>query len=47
MLGVEHRAGKVKVISTEHEAGAKLLALGGIAGILRFPVYQPETKNND
>ena len=40
MSEVEQRGGEVNVISTEHEAGAKLLALGGIAAILRFPIYQ-------
>jgi len=39
MHEVEKRAGNVTVVSTEHEAGAKLIALGGIAGLLRFPVY--------
>jgi protein pelota len=37
---VEQRRGSVSVVSTEHEAGAKLLALGGIAALLRFPVYR-------
>lgn len=36
--GVEEKGGRVTVISTEHEAGAKLLSLGGIAALLRFPV---------
>lgn len=36
---VEQKSGKIMVISTEHEAGAKLLALGGIAAILRFPTH--------
>jgi protein pelota len=40
MRAVEQRSGSVTVISTEHEAGAKLLALGGIAALLRFPVYR-------
>lgn len=39
MREVEQRAGKVTVVSTEHEAGANLLALGGIAALLRFPLY--------
>jgi stalled ribosome rescue protein Dom34 len=30
----------VTVVSTEHEAGSKLLALGGIAALLRFPIYR-------
>jgi protein pelota len=37
MREVEHRRGNVTVVSTEHEAGAKLLALSGIAALLRFP----------
>jgi protein pelota len=40
MREVEHRQGKVTVVSTEHEAGSKLLALGGIAALLRFPLYK-------
>jgi protein pelota len=36
MKNVEQKRGKIMVISTEHEAGAKLTALGGIAAILRF-----------
>jgi len=36
----EKRGARVTVISTEHEAGAKLLALGGIAALLRFPLYR-------
>ena len=38
MREVEERGGQIIVISTEHEAGVKLLALGGIAALLRFPV---------
>lgn len=38
MKGVEEKGGKITVISTEHEAGTKLLSLGGIAALLRFPV---------
>lgn len=34
---VEEKRGKIIIISTEHEAGAKLLSLGGIAALLRFP----------
>ncbi len=40
MQDVEHRAGAVTVVSTEHEAGSKLLALGGVAALLRFPLYR-------
>ncbi len=35
---VERRNGVVTVVSTEHESGAKLVALGGIAALLRFPI---------
>ncbi len=40
MLDVEHRNGRVTIVSTEHEAGSKLLALGGIAALLRFSLYR-------
>jgi protein pelota len=39
MSEVEQRRGSVTVVSTEHEAGAKLIALGGVAALLRFPIY--------
>ncbi len=41
MKSVEAKGGKVMVLSTEHEAGEKLLALSGIAALLRFalPAY--------
>ena len=38
MLEVERRNGTVTVVSTEHEAGTELMALGGIAALLRFPL---------
>ena len=38
MHEVERRNGDITVVSTEHEAGAKLTALGGIAALLRFPM---------
>ena len=38
MRNVEQKSGKVMVVSGEHEAGAKLAALGGIAALLRFPM---------
>jgi protein pelota len=44
MRAVEQRRGSVAVVSTEHEAGAKLLALGGIVALLRFPVYHDSHK---
>jgi len=34
----EMKGGKVVMVSTEHEAGKKLLSLGGIAALLRFPI---------
>jgi protein pelota len=40
MQDVEHRAGAVTVVSTEHEAGSKLLALGGVVALLRFPLFR-------
>jgi protein pelota len=44
LRAAEQRRGSVAVVSTEHEAGAKLLALGGIAALLRFPVYRDSQK---
>lgn len=44
MRDVEQRNGSVIVVSTEHEAGANLLALGGIVALLRFPVYRSVSK---
>jgi protein pelota len=38
MREVEQRRGSITVVSTEHEAGAKLLGLSGIAALLRFPI---------
>jgi protein pelota len=38
MHEAERRRGSITVISTEHEAGEKLSALGGIAALLRFPM---------
>jgi len=39
MRNVEQKGGSIIVVSTEHEAGQKLLALGGVAALLRFAVY--------
>jgi protein pelota len=39
MKKVEQRGGNIIIVSTEHEAGAKLIALGGIAALLRFALY--------
>ena len=38
MREAEQRRGSITIVSTEHEAGVKLLALGGIAALLRFPI---------
>ncbi|HLN89430.1 MAG TPA: mRNA surveillance protein Pelota, partial [Candidatus Binatia bacterium] len=40
MYQVEKRNAAITVVSTEHEAGAKLISLGGIAALLRFPLYR-------
>ena len=40
MRAVEKRQAAITVVSTEHEAGFKLLSLGGIAALLRFPIYR-------
>jgi len=39
MRDAERQNAKVTVISTEHEAGSKLLSLGSIVALLRFPIY--------
>ncbi|MFC1488106.1 mRNA surveillance protein pelota [Thermoproteota archaeon] len=38
MKDVEDARGEIMVLSTEHEAGSKLLSLGGVAALLRFPL---------
>ncbi len=38
MKTVEKTRGEIMVLSTEHEAGTKLLSLGGVAALLRFPL---------
>jgi len=38
MKEVESKGGSITVVSTEHEAGAKLLALGGVSALLRFSI---------
>jgi len=40
MREAEKRRADVTVISTEHEAGSELLSLGGIAALLRFPLFR-------
>jgi len=39
MREVERKGGTVMVVSTEHEAGVKLVSLGGIAAFLRFSLH--------
>ncbi|MFW6117719.1 MAG: mRNA surveillance protein pelota [Thermoproteota archaeon] len=38
MKTVEQKGGEVMVMSTEHEAGEELIALGGVAALLRFRI---------
>jgi protein pelota len=38
METVEVKGGSIMVVSAEHEAGAQLTGLGGLAALLRFPV---------
>jgi protein pelota len=45
MHEVEKRNANITVVSTEHEAGSKLLSLGGIAALLRFPLYRESTQS--
>ena len=40
MKEVERKGGMIVVVSTEHEAGVKLNALGSTAAILRFPYHR-------
>ena len=44
MRDVEKQNAKVTVLSTEHEAGSKLLSLGGLTALLRFPIYHTPTE---
>ncbi len=39
MKTVEQKGGTIMVVSSQHEAGIKLLGLGGIAALLRFPIH--------
>jgi protein pelota len=38
VIEVENSNGELVVISTEHDSGKQLKALGGIAALLRFPI---------
>jgi protein pelota len=40
MHDVEKRNAAITVVSSEHEAGVKLLSLGGVVALLRFPIYR-------
>jgi protein pelota len=44
MKDVERKGGETMIVSTEHEAGTKLISLGGIAAILRFPFQRWNSK---
>ncbi len=46
MHQVERRNAAVTVVSTEHEAGFKLVSLGGIAALLRFPIYREQASQS-
>jgi len=37
---VEEKSGRAVIVSSEHEAGAKLKSLGGVAALLRYPRHQ-------
>jgi protein pelota len=39
MKDVEHKGGNIIIVSTENESGANLVALGGVAALLRFALY--------
>jgi protein pelota len=39
---VEQRAGRVTVVSTQHEGGKKLISLGGLAALLRYSRHYAE-----
>ena len=39
MREAEQRRGSITVVSTEHEAGEQLIALTGIAALLRYPIH--------
>jgi len=39
MKTVEEKGGTIMVVSSQHEAGTKLLGLGGVAALLRFPIH--------
>ncbi len=38
MRKVEDARGRVVIVSSRHEAGKRLEGLGGLGGILRFPI---------
>lgn len=40
MKTIEQKGGKIMVVSTEHEAGLKLIGLGGIAALLRYSFHE-------
>jgi len=40
--GTQHAGGTVHIFSTQHDSGQRLALLGGVAGILRFPLPEAE-----
>ncbi|WP_309493104.1 mRNA surveillance protein pelota [Candidatus Hecatella orcuttiae] len=39
MREVERKGGKVTILSSEHEGGEKILSFGGVAALLRYPLW--------
>lgn len=44
---VKEDGGEVRVLSSDHEAGAKLQALGGIAAMLTYPLFFDDDDSDD
>ena len=47
LKSVEKKGGKVTVVSSRHEAGRKLLGLGGVAALLRFPLNLRQVRDKN
>ena len=47
LKSVEKKGGKVTVVSSRHEAGRKLLGLGGVAALLRFPLNLQQVRDKN
>ena len=39
LKNIENKGGKIQIISSLHPAGEQLEKLGGMAALLRFPIY--------